>query len=234
MGEESAPKSLLDWLKTVPDPRSRKGRSYPLWGLLAMLILGALHGEGSLRGMSQYTATLMWMWAVKHWPALFERLGLLGNPHAPVYSTVWEVMSRLDAQGLGEIVTGWVSSWAEVRGVSGDGKVPRGSARAGEEQAALEVVTAAGQELRVVLGQSEVGAGGELEAAMQLIGSLPLQGKVVTVDAGLLHRELVAAVLDQGGDYLGLIKGNEPDVKQMVDDWVTPQISPPGARTSRG
>lgn len=226
MGEESAPQSLLDWLKTMPDPRSRKGRGYPLWGLLAMLLLGALHGERSLRGM--------WMWTVKHWSALFVRLGLLGNPHAPVYSTVWEVMSRLDAQGLEGIVTRWVASWAEVRGVSVDGKVLRGSARAREEQAALEVVTAAGQELRVVLGQSEVGAGGELEAAVQLICSLPLQGKVVTVDAGLLHRELVEAVLDQGGDYLGLIKGNESDVKQMVDDWVTPQIFPPGARTSCG
>lgn len=226
MESESSPKSLLEWLKTVPDPRSRHGRGYPLWGILAMLMLGALHGEGSLRGM--------WMWAVKHWPALFERLGLLGNPHAPVYSTVWEVMSRIDAQGLEEIVAAWVASWAEVRGVSIDGKALRGSERASEKQAALEVVTAAGQDLRVVLGQSEVEAGKELEAAVRLISSLPLQGKVVTVDAGLLHRELVAAVLDQGGDYLGLIKGNEPDVKEMVDDWVTPQVFPPGVGTSCG
>ena len=226
MVAEGSPKSLLDWLKTVPDPRSRHGRGYPLWGLLAMLILGALHGEGSLRGM--------WLWAVKHWPALFEPLGLLGNPHAPVYSTVWEVMSRLDAPRLEEVMTAWVNSWAVVGSVSIDGKMLRGSARAGEEQAALEVVTAAGQDLRVVLGQSAVGAEGELAAAVALITRLPLQGKVVTVDAGLLHRELVEAVLEQEGDYVGLIKGNEPDVKQMLDDWVDPQISPPGPGTAGG
>jgi len=170
----------------------------------------------------------MWMWAVKHWPTLYGRLGLLGNPHAPVYSTVWEVMSRLDAPRLEEIMTNWVNSWAAVGSVSIDGKMLRGSARAGEEQAALEVVTAAGQDLRVVLGQSAVGAEGELKAAVELIKSLPLQGKVVTADAGLLHRELVDAVLKQGGDYVGLIKGNEPDMKQMVDDWVAPQVSPSG------
>jgi hypothetical protein len=226
MEAERPPKSLLDWLKTVPDPRSRHGRGYPLWGLLTMLILGALHGEGSLRGM--------WMWAVKHWPALFERLGLLGNPHAPAYSTVWEVMSRLDAPRLEEIMAAWVHSWAVVREVSVDGKVLRGSARASAEQAALEVVTTAGQDLQVVLGQSAVGAESELEAAVQLIKRLPLQGTVVTVDAGLLHRELVNAVLEQGGDYLGLIKGNEPDVKQMLDDWVDPQVSPPRRGTSCG
>lgn len=191
MESESLPRSLLDWLKTVPDPRSRHGRGYPLWGLLAMLMLGAWHGEGSLRGM--------WMWAVKHWPALYERLGLLGNPHAPVYSTVWEVMSRLDAPRLEEIMSNWVNSWAAVGSVSIDGKKLRGSARAGEEQGALEVVTAAGQDLQVVLGQNAVGAKGELEAAVALIQSLPLQGRVVTVDAGLLHRELVDAVLERRG-----------------------------------
>jgi len=226
MESGSSPKSLLDWLKTVPDPRSRQGRGYPLWGLLVMLMLGALHGEGSLRGM--------WMWAVKHWPELYERLGLLGNPHAPVYSTVWEVLSRLDASRLEEVVTDWVNSWAAVGSVSIDGKMLRGSARGSEECAALEVVTAAGQDLRVVLGQGAVGAEGELHAAVQLVKGLPLQGKVVTADAGLLHRELVNAVLEQGGDYVGLIKGNEADVKQLVDDWIDPQISPPGVGTACG
>jgi hypothetical protein len=140
----------------------------------------------------------------------------------------------LDAPRLEGIMADWVNSWAAVGSVSVDGKMLRGSARGKEGQAALEVVTAAGQDLRVVLGQSAVGTEGELAAAVELIKSLPLRGKVVTVDAGLLHRELVDAVLEQGGDYVGLIKGNEPDVKQMVDDWVDPQISPPGARTPCG
>ncbi len=226
MESESSPKSLLDWLRTVPDPRSRHGRGYVLWGLLAMLILGALHGESSLRGM--------WMWAVKHWSGLYERLGLLGNPHAPVYSTVWEVMSRLDAPQLEGVLVVWVGSWAAVGSVSIDGKMLRGSARTREGQSALEVITAAGQDLQVVLGQRAVEEEGELEAAVALIKSLPLRGRVVTVDAGLLHRELVDAVLEQGGEYVGLIKGNEPDVKQMVDDWIDPQISPPGAGAPRG
>lgn len=35
----------------VPDPRSRQGRMYPLAAILGMLLIGALEGEGSLRGM---------------------------------------------------------------------------------------------------------------------------------------------------------------------------------------
>ena len=42
-------------LTTIPDPRSRRGRHYPLFGLLAIVLLAAMHGERSLRGM--------WLWA---------------------------------------------------------------------------------------------------------------------------------------------------------------------------
>jgi hypothetical protein len=51
MAESAPTKSLFEWLGELGDPRSRQRRSYPLRGLLAMLILGTLHGERSLRGM---------------------------------------------------------------------------------------------------------------------------------------------------------------------------------------
>jgi hypothetical protein len=218
--------SLLDYLRQMPDPRSRKGRTYPLWAILTMLVLAALHGERSLRGM--------WMWGSKHWSQLYTQLDLLGTPHPPAYSTVWEVMSRLDAQGLEDIVTRWVASWAHVHGVSVDGKTLCGSRRRGTEEAALQVVTAAGQDLQVVLGQTAVGTEGELESTIRLLRSLPLQGRVVTADAGLLHREVVETILEQGGEYLGVIKNNEPDVKEMMDDWIAPQIFPPEAGKASG
>jgi hypothetical protein len=39
------PDSLLGRLQTLPDPRRRQGRHYPLASLLGLLILAALHGE---------------------------------------------------------------------------------------------------------------------------------------------------------------------------------------------
>ena len=47
--------SLLERLRKVPDPCFRRGRVYPLYGLLAVLILAAMQGENSLLGM--------WQWA---------------------------------------------------------------------------------------------------------------------------------------------------------------------------
>ena len=47
----AAGRRVLDVLATIPDPRGSLGRRYPIQTLLAVLILAALGGQGSLRGM---------------------------------------------------------------------------------------------------------------------------------------------------------------------------------------
>ena len=44
-------RTVLGLLRQIEDPRSRRGRIYPLWGVLAILMLAAMDGETSLRGM---------------------------------------------------------------------------------------------------------------------------------------------------------------------------------------
>ncbi len=75
------PQSLLGLLAQLPDPRRRQGRMYPLSGILGMLVLAALNGEGSLRGM--------WLWVRAHWSDLADALGFFGLSRPPALSTVW-------------------------------------------------------------------------------------------------------------------------------------------------
>ena len=193
-----------------------------------MLILGALHGEGSLRGM--------WMWGCKHWDSIRRPLGFVGNPDPPVYATVWYVVSALNGDALDETLQEWTASWSgeRVRSLSIDGKVLRGSRRMNPEQPALQVLTAAGQELKVVLGQRGVCDSDLVAAAVELLKGMSLKGKLVTADAGLLYRPVVDTIMAGGGDYLGVIKDNQPELKEAVDDWVEPNISPLRQRTSAG
>ena len=53
-------RSLLAVLAAVADPRGRQGRRYPIQSLLAVLILAAINGQSSLRGM--------WLWATASLP----------------------------------------------------------------------------------------------------------------------------------------------------------------------
>ena len=165
------------------DPRSRRGRRYPLSGLLGMLILAALHGEKSLRGM--------WMWGCKHWARIRHPLGFVGNPRPPAYTTVWYVVTALDGDALDEALGEWALSWSveRLRSISVDGKVLRGSRRTNPQQPALEVLTAAAHELKVVLGQRGVPDGDLVAAAVALLQGMPLKGRLVTADAGLLSTD---------------------------------------------
>ena len=83
-----------------------------------------------------------------------------------------------------------------------DGKVLRGSRRAAEP--ALQVVTAAGQDYRRILAQGAVEAGDSVDAAIQLLLGMPLEGKIVSLDAGLLQREVVKTIDGKGGPTSGL------------------------------
>ena len=228
MAESTSGEGLLGKFGRGNDPRSRRGRRYPLGGVLAMLILAALHGEKSLRGM--------WMWACKRWESIRQPLGFVGNRHPPAYGTVWYIVSALDSDALDESLQEWELSWAGERlhAMAVDGKVLRGSRRTNPEQPALEVITAAAQGLKVVLGQRGVSDGDMVAATVQLLKGMPLKGKLVTADAGLLYRSVTDAIIEGEGDYLGVIKDNQPKLKEAVDEWIEPDISPLRQGTSAG
>jgi len=192
MGEkqgENVEGGLIACLREIPDPRRRQGRIYPLAGILMMLILAAVNGESSLRGML--------VWAQEHWKHICEGVGMEWLAGPPVYGTVWRVLALLDLAQLERALSRWVEG---VGGgvISVDGKSLRGSRRRGELPA-LEVVVAAAQGVRLVLGCEGVAEGRVTEAALSLLRGLPLEGKVVSLDAGLNQREVAQAIVEKGG-----------------------------------
>lgn len=52
----------------------------------------------------------------------------------------------------------------------------------------------------------------EPKAALELLGVLPLAGKVVPGDAMFCHHDVCENVLEQGGDYLWTVKDNQPQL----------------------
>lgn len=159
-------------------------------GIIAMLLLGALEGDASLRGM--------WLRGKKYWPILVRELADLGLPvDPPALSTVWSLVQRLDAEALERALCGEVEG---EEALSVDGKVLRGSRREGER--ALEVLAMAGQSKGQVWAQRVV-EGDEVAAVLALLRDVPLEGKVVTLDAGLMERPVVKAIEEKGGITLG-------------------------------
>ncbi len=189
----SATINLLEKLREVPDPRRRQGKIYPLDSLLAMLLLAALNGESSLRGMVE--------WGRQHWRQLQRALGFKLGSSAPVYGTVWSVLAALPAAELAQALRLWGTEAIldDTEALAVDGKYLRGSKRRASQLTALQIVSAAAQEIGLVLGQQEAVGDDSISATVQLLQQLPLDGKVVTLDAGLLQQEVAATILQKGG-----------------------------------
>ncbi len=188
---DAKPGSLMDRLCQVRDPRRREGRRYRLPGVLGMLILAAVHGEGSLRGM--------WLWGCAHWQEIAWDLVLWSAEGPPAYVTLWNLLGAIDSEALGEALC--ASGSRQEAGISVDGKVLRGSKRV--RRSALQVITAAGHRYRQVLAQRNVPEHELLDTVLALLHEMPLEGQIVSLDAGLLQRPVVKIIVEKGGPTLG-------------------------------
>ncbi|GIV86902.1 MAG: hypothetical protein KatS3mg054_0931 [Chloroflexus sp.] len=175
--------TVLEALQQLKEPRSRQGRIYPLWKLLAIVLVAAMHGETSLRGM--------WLWGRAHAEEVVWRLRLWRYPGL---STVWYALQRVES---GELEAVLRPRLGEEQAYAVDGTWVRGSKRPGER--ALAVLTMAGQALGQVVAQRRVDAASEVAAALALVAEVPLAGKVVSADAGILHAPVVQTVVNNGG-----------------------------------
>jgi hypothetical protein len=220
---------LMELLEGLHDPRRAQGRRHPLPALLGLAVVAMLAGMTSYEAIVQYGKERGW-----------EFLQLLG------FTTRWglckatysRVFRRIDAADFEARVGRWIGARLgrdDARHLSLDGKTARGSRDRGTP--GVHLVAAYAPDVKAVLGQLRVEAKtNEHKAALELLGVLPLKGKVVTGDAMFTHRDVCAAVLEGGGDYVLPVKENQPTLaKDIAATFAGPEagLSPPPGRTPR-
>jgi hypothetical protein len=90
---------LLDALSKVPDPRDPRGIRYPLSGLLTVAVCAVLAGASSFAAITDWLHDLD-----EH---ARDRLGF---DRAPAGTTVWRLLTRLDADLLATVLAGWLTT----------------------------------------------------------------------------------------------------------------------------
>jgi hypothetical protein len=194
--------ALTDVLADIPDPRSRHGRVHPLGAVLGLVVVGLLMGKRSLSAIARLGRD--------YGPPLAHALGFRRGK-TPSKSTLSEVLRAADAQAVEDGLTRWVGSRLPegIAQLCLDGKALRGS-RDGELPG-QHLLAAYAPEAEAVLAQMRVESKtNEHKAALRLLGVLPLAGKVVTGDAMFCQRDLAEKVVAEGGDYLFVVKDNQP------------------------
>ena len=109
-----------------------------------------------------------------------------------------------------------------------DGKALKGTRRADQEQCEYVLSVYDGQTQRVLVQEVVETKENEIVAAPQALAQVPLAGKIVTGDALQTQRGLSAYIVDQGGDYVWPVKGNQPQLYQDIERLFAPQQPIPG------
>jgi hypothetical protein len=66
----------------------------------------------------------------------------------------------------------------------------------------------------------------EAKAAIDILKTIVLKGRLVTGDAMFCQRELCRQIVDSGGDYLFVVKDNQPGLKAAIEADFQPGFSP--------
>jgi hypothetical protein len=201
--------TLFEALANLPDPRSPRGRIHPLTAVLGLVTLAMLMGRKSLIGIHRFGR--------QHGTALAQALGFRRGK-TPTLSTLSRTLRRLDVALLEALLSSWIQGRVEsnqFEKISLDGKALRGS-RDGEVPG-QHLVAAYAPEVQAVLAQIRVDAKtNEHKAALQLLGILPLKDKIILGDAMFCQRDLVEQVIDSGGDYILMAKGNQSGLEADI------------------
>ena len=80
-----------------------------------------------------------------------------------------------------------------------------------------------------VLMQMEVqGHENEIPAAVRMVQCIDLRNKIVTGDAQLTQRELSVQVVQAGGEYVWVVKDNQPQLRADIAALFDPEACVPG------
>jgi predicted transposase YbfD/YdcC len=211
--------SLFAALAKLQDRRDARGLRYALVTMLVFIVLAKLCGEDHLRGIAQ--------WVALRKEALAEALGLV-KPQAPHATTYSRVLNKaIEIEAFEQVVRDFFQEQPGTGQsilINLDGKTMRATIPEGKTRG-IHLLGAYRPQEGWVAFQVEVGSHeNEIPAAMRAVKHLDLRGKVVTGDALLAQRELSMAIVEDGGNYVWTVKGNQGQLKRDIETLFEPEL----------
>ena len=206
-------KSIIDYLKEVPDPRGAQGSRDDLWQILLIIIMGIMSGHTGYRGLERFVE--------RHRRSLIKLLALKQKT-APSYSTLRRVMMNVDYGKLNSAFNNWAQAQPMPKGtaIAGDGKSLRNTVSNGDnnQQNFISMVSLFSQEQGVVVASAimENKKESEICVIQQLLSQLKLENHVFTMDALHCQKKTVEMIVESNNDYIIKVKKNQPKLQEAI------------------
>lgn len=198
---------------TIEDNRCLVNVVHPLIDVLKLVMLGVLCGIDELSEIIDYG---------KNKREFLREEFEIGE--IPSKSTLTRVFAMINPKWLGLCIVGIVQSLVKDKHeqIMLDGKAIRSTDAIGSIEKMMNIVTAY-TDTSISLGQIVVdNKSNEIPAVRELLDMLNIEGIVVSMDAIHCQRDTIKKVIDNGGEYIVQLKGNQgnfhEDVYAMFDD----------------
>lgn len=214
--------SLFDGIQHLSDPRKARGKRYSLVTLLVIILLAKLCGQNTPVEIAD--------WARNQAETLTRLLKLKRN-WMPHHNTIRRVFQNtVDAAEFERLMQNYHQQQAEKdeEQLILDGKTLRGTRIADEEPADHVLSIYAPNSGRVLVQEEVDQKENEIVVAPKAIAQVAITGKILTGDAMHAQRAISARIIEQGGDYLWVVKENQERLYRDIERLFTPEKPKPG------
>jgi predicted transposase YbfD/YdcC len=215
--------SVARFFTRLRDPRRRHRRRHLLLDIVVLTLCAVLAGANDWQQVVTFATKR------RAWLATFLTL----SNGIPSHDTLERVFDRLDPQSFQACFRQWIEALAQRLGlgqIAIDGKTLRGSRNTPKGWKPLHVVSAWATQCHLSLGQVTVDEkSNEITAIPQLLELLDVHGALVTIDALGCQKEIAEKIVGGGGDYLLMVKDNQPHLLEDIQRCVTQALDGVGS-----
>jgi predicted transposase YbfD/YdcC len=216
-------KEIVGHFKQLEDPRSRVNRLHPLASVIVIAIMAVLAGANGPTAIAK--------WAKIKAEVLLKLLDL---PHGiPRKDVFRRVLATLKPDAFQACFTMWLTALraaaAEATGVERptlaiDGKTLRRSHDRNRSLGALHSVSVWASEFGLTLAQvATEEKSNEITAIPTLLSLVDIRGAIITIDAMGTQTAIAEKIIDEGGDYVLALKGNQGTLHDAAIDYIHEQ-----------
>ena len=222
-------RGMFAHFETLVDPRVERTRRHELNDIVAIAVLAVISGADGFTDMHAFAqAKLPWL-------KTFLNL----HNGVPSHDTFGRVLAALDPDEFEQSLLQWTEALATESGgqlLAIDGKTIRASVDKAGKKSAIHMVNAWCNMNHLVMGQVATDdKSNEITAIPKLLKLLDLKGATVTIDAMGCQTKIAQQIVDQGGDYVLVVKANQgslhEDVKLLFDEAIDQHLDDMGLQS---
>lgn len=208
---EDSNSSLAEHFESITDPRIERKKLHKLIDIIIIAICAIVAGADG------YDAIEIFAKSHKDW---FKKYLELPNG-IPSHDTFERVLNRLNPSEFRKSFASWTKSIAGIFTdvIAIDGQTHRGARKNGELKSPIHMVSAWATGLRLVLGQIKVDEkSNEITAIPEVLKILDIHGCIITIDAMGCQQKIAEQIIQQGGDYVLGLKGNQSSTLEAAQE----------------